>query len=366
MMNNRYVAYQDTHNLMASHIKKTGEPCSFHEALQETISKKMYTTQKNVLKKRMNLSEEEFLNCIAHTQIDINYYNCTNHMYTDSRLIPSDLDVFAIKHLTYKEQVIHPHDCFDIHYVYSGKACLIFEEEVKLLSKGEICIMAPHSKYRIYTEDDESVVMTIYIRNSSFEQLFFDAFTKYDLISIFIRNVLHDSKGLSNYLLFQSENTNDMREIIQNIYIETNYKDSYSNQAVIEHTHLLFITILRNFKLVHSYKIFQNKKNDLFFEIVEYVQKNYQTVSMKELATKFHYNESYLSTLFIKYLGMNFTTIISQFKIDHAKSLLSETILPINEISDIVGYHNVDHFSRTFKKVNRCSPSEYRKKNRRC
>lgn len=87
---------------------------------------------------------------------------------------------------------------------------------------------------------------------------------------------------------------------------------------------------------------------------------------MKELATKFHYNESYLSTLFIKYLGMNFTTIISQFKIDHAKSLLSETILPINEISDIVGYHNVDHFSRTFKKMNRCSPSEYRKKNRRC
>lgn len=361
-MKNYYVYYYHLNKIQASYAKETGELLPFFDALNITIEQKLYTKEKKIPTKRSQLSEEEFLYYIDHSQIDIQYYLNKNRKYTDSSLIPNNLDVFAIKHLIYKEQIIHPHNCFDIHFIYKGEACLIFEDEVKLVSEGEVCIFAPKSKYRIYPDNEDTIIITIYIRNSSFERLFFDAFTEYDLISLFIRNVIYNTKTPTNYLLFKATYLNDIKEIVQNIFIETNYKDNYSNNAAIGHTHLLLITILRNCQFVHSYKSFQNRKNDYFLEIIDYVQNNYQTVTIKDLSIKFHYNESYLSTLFVNYLGMNFSHIITNLKINHAKSLLTETNLTINEISEIVGYNNVDHFSKMFKKLNNFSPSIYRKK----
>ena len=360
-MPKRYIAYGKIHEIMKKNIVDNKLPCSFHDAIKEAINTKSYTIKKYVPDKRTHLSKSEFIHYIYHTQIDIDTFLNSNISHNDSRLIPNDLDVFAIKQLTYKEQIIHPHNCFDIQFVYKGTGVIIFEDEVRLLEEGDICIISPNSKYRVYTENNESIVITIYIRNSSFKSLFFDAFNKDDLISLFIRNVLYNKDQLSNYLLFKSSNANNMKELIQNIYIETNYKDKYSNKCAIGYTHILFITILRDFKFTHSYKTIYNKKNEHFLEIIDYVQKNYQSVTIKDLAIKFHYNESYLSTLFVNYLGMNFRTIISNLKISQAKSLLEETKLSINEISDIVGYNNADNFSKMFKKATHLSPLNYRK-----
>lgn len=358
----RYIEYGDINRIMKESIIKNNKPLSFHDAINQAVLQKKYSSSKNKVLKRTNLTEDEFIDCIYKGQIYISTSSTTN---SDSHLIPDDLDVFSVKQLTYMEQTIHPHNCFDIQFIYKGMACMLFEDEVKLLEEGDICIVSPNSRYRLYSEDDNSIIITIYIRNSSFESLFFDSFNDDDLISLFIRNVLYNNDHQSNYLLFNStNNTDEIKELIQKIYIEVQYKDKYSNKCVINYTHILFITILRDFNFSHSYNTVLNKKNEQFIEIINYVQKNYQTVSIKDLSLKFHYNESYLSTLFVNYLGTNFTTIISNLKINNAKILLKETQLSINEISDIVGYNNVDNFSKMFKKHTSLSPSYYRKKHK--
>lgn len=49
-------------------------------------------------------------------------------------------------------------------------------------------------------------------------------------------------------------------------------------------------------------------------------------------------------------------------KMRHALDFLANTEKTIEEIGIEVGYNSTDHFSRSFKQYNHCSPSEFRKK----
>ena len=46
---------------------------------------------------------------------------------------------------------------------------------------------------------------------------------------------------------------------------------------------------------------------------------------------------------------------------EDAKSYLINTNLPIEKISEYVGYNSVEHFSRMFKRYYKKSPQQYRK-----
>ena len=94
--------------------------------------------------------------------------------------------------------------------------------------------------------------------------------------------------------------------------------------------------------------------------IMRYIQNHYQTVTLRELAQQFHYNETYLSTLIRKNAGMSFSTLLNKLKTGRAKNYLETSAMSIQDISEAVGYSSADHFSRTFKKFYHCSPRDYR------
>ena len=55
------------------------------------------------------------------------------------------------------------------------------------------------------------------------------------------------------------------------------------------------------------------------------------------------------------------STYVDHIRIEHAKKLISENKLKVYEISEQVGYKNVDYFHKKFKKYVGVSPAEYRK-----
>ena len=61
------------------------------------------------------------------------------------------------------------------------------------------------------------------------------------------------------------------------------------------------------------------------------------------------------------YMGMSFTDIVRGIKMTRAEEYLTSSNLRIHEISALVGYDSVDHFSRTFKATHNMSPQTYRR-----
>jgi two-component system response regulator YesN len=85
-----------------------------------------------------------------------------------------------------------------------------------------------------------------------------------------------------------------------------------------------------------------------------------RSLSLERVAEQVHLNPSYLSTIFKKETGQNFSDYLISCRINEAKRLLRESNLKIAEISSSVGYTDKRHFSRVFTKTVGIKASAYR------
>lgn len=100
-------------------------------------------------------------------------------------------------------------------------------------------------------------------------------------------------------------------------------------------------------------------------DIIHYIEHNYMNnIKLENIAPLFGYNSSYLGKIFTKKVGEGFNVFIDKVRIKHSKELLVETELKVYEISEKVGYRNVDYFHTKFKKYVDQSPAEYRKQHK--
>lgn len=96
----------------------------------------------------------------------------------------------------------------------------------------------------------------------------------------------------------------------------------------------------------------------------QYIRKNYASpeLSLEEVSSHVEVSRTHLSAQFKKEAGMTFRDYITRTRVDSARKLLEETNLRVYEICELVGYANVEHFSRIFKKTSGYSPNRYHKK----
>lgn len=86
-----------------------------------------------------------------------------------------------------------------------------------------------------------------------------------------------------------------------------------------------------------------------------------EKVSLNDLAEHFFINKSYLARIFKETYGTTINSYILAQRITKAKQYLRFTAMSVEEIGDAVGIHDVNYFSRSFRKVEGISPTEYRK-----
>ena len=96
-------------------------------------------------------------------------------------------------------------------------------------------------------------------------------------------------------------------------------------------------------------------------DVKKYIDQNYpKKLTLNMAADQVHINSSYLSRLFNEVEGIGFSDYLCRVRIDRAKQLLQDYHLKIYEVSDAVGYQDVKHFLKVFKKQTGMTPSEYR------
>lgn len=97
--------------------------------------------------------------------------------------------------------------------------------------------------------------------------------------------------------------------------------------------------------------------------IKEYVKENYMNeISFLDLAKVCHVSRSHLSALFKKEVGCSFPEYLVNFRIHKAAKLLKEENLRVSEVAELVGYQDVAHFSKIFKKYMGVSPKTVKHK----
>lgn len=91
-----------------------------------------------------------------------------------------------------------------------------------------------------------------------------------------------------------------------------------------------------------------------------YIQSNYQTVTLEDMAIHFHLSEPYVSKYIKEKSGKTFGELVQSIRMKKARSLLRNSNMIVENISYTIGYQNVEHFIRLFKKRYEMTPIQYR------
>lgn len=101
--------------------------------------------------------------------------------------------------------------------------------------------------------------------------------------------------------------------------------------------------------------------NFIIKNALAYMEENYnKKITLMDVAEHVFVSQWHLSKLIARNTNTNFSEILNGMRIKKAKELLANPGLRIWEISEMVGFGDVSHFSRIFKKNENISANEYR------
>jgi len=96
---------------------------------------------------------------------------------------------------------------------------------------------------------------------------------------------------------------------------------------------------------------------------LQYMEENYKNkITLNDVAENTYVSQWHLSKLLNKHTGKSFSDLLNQIRISQAKLLLMDPSLRVSDVAEMVGFLDVAHFSRVFKKQAGMSANEFRNK----
>lgn len=97
---------------------------------------------------------------------------------------------------------------------------------------------------------------------------------------------------------------------------------------------------------------------------LDYINAHYSDseLTLREIARALFVHENYLSRLFKSSMNVSFREYLTQKRIETSVSLMDQGYRSIRKIAELVGYSDALYFSKSFKKLNSCSPREHLRK----
>ena len=367
-MERKYIAYGKIQSIACSFYHKHQERITFTRILKYLIEHDMMADHAefpHVSWQRM-LTLEEFRNYIDQIPVEATTIvsNPNLQKISEDFSIPLSRDVIGYSPSAFIDDKRHLHNYFEIVYIYQGSASLEIDHKCHLMNAGEVCIISPDTLHNCLVDTNDSLVISLMTRKSTFDHIFGSLLINEDLLAMFFRNTLYNS-GRSKYLFFKTpENDPEIKRLIQRIMVESHSLQKYANAYVNCLVQEFFYILLREYSntiLYYGLDDYSTSQHQ-FPMILAYVQNNYSTVTLKSVADFFNYTESYLSKLFKKNMYANFNQVIQNLKMEKARELLLNTDFSVAEITEEIGYESPDYFTRRFKKLYGVTPTEFRKR----
>lgn len=251
--------------------------------------------------------------------------------------------------------------------------CLSYEEAKTLIKRRFFCIQGQHTLgyeelpsmtvHSLVISDEKlhayCEALTNYVQANNRKQAAATFFSLEQYLNSVDSPIESIRLFLTDLLLQLKANINKAYNISQGLFP--------SNSAIIDYIsscHYLYEIILYISGQVKSVMDSSDStsRDSVLDDILYYIDNNYQNnLKLETIAPLFGYNSAYLGKLFTKTIGENFNSYVDHRRIEHSKRLLSQKNIKVYEVSERVGYKNVDYFHKKFKKYVGISPAEYRK-----
>lgn len=82
--------------------------------------------------------------------------------------------------------------------------------------------------------------------------------------------------------------------------------------------------------------------------------------TVEDIVANSNFSHTHLLRMFKQYMGMTLREYLTKLKMEKARNMLMHSKMSINQISEVLGYSDSPHFTRTFKRLYNMSPIQFR------
>jgi AraC-like DNA-binding protein len=247
----------------------------------------------------------------------------------------------------------HFHDIYEIYYLVSGERNYLIGDRTYRISTGDLVFISP---YELHRATNTSVPY-----NDSIVINFSKTFLGDD--RVWIEDELSPFASGRHVLSLPLPVRTRVEEIFRTMELE--YRErNIAFEGVIRAAlaELLIVGIRHNRAASDKTNEYDDPHHQKISEIVRFINDNYgRPITLDALSARFYISPYHLSRLFKKMTGFTYVEYVATVRIYAAQKLLRETKWKVQRIMEHVGFQNLAHFGKVFKKTSGCTPLQYRK-----
>ena len=276
------------------------------------------------------------------------------------KLMPAGTQICARMHSRFGAYPNHNHNFIELVYMCKGKTVHIINGKSRIkLCEGDLLFISQHAYHSIERADFNDIALNLFILPQLLDHALNVIKTDNPMYS-FLFSCLSNTMNTYPVLIFNTHDVLHVQNLMENIlWYLTSVPNS--NLQMVEQTLTLLIVELQN----HVESLVQLMPDDydgaLVLLTIRYIEKNYATATLNEIASQLNQPIYRLSRLIHAGTGNTFSTLLLNTRMRKAAAMLTETNMSIQSVISAVGYSNASFFYECFKKKTGMTPAEYRK-----
>lgn len=202
--------------------------------------------------------------------------------------------------------------------------------------------------------------------NPAFQKTFFQKKVNYDFSDLNwftgIEFVLNSKQLHQKTILKRNGEIKKAKSIIKLLLQEFGNDDYRDNRNISSLMVLLLNITIRNI-LSNNTETVKDYRNPKIQNILNHIHLNIcdnKELTVAKLAEKFHISKNYFSEYFLSETGIKLKQYTLRYKVKSAQNKLNYTNLNLSQIAFDLGFSDLSHFNKTYKKIMGIYPREER------
>jgi AraC-like DNA-binding protein len=269
----------------------------------------------------------------------------------------NDSYITVTKQSRYSYMPAHTHSFLELNYQFMGESTQILNGHSYTLKPGQLLLMDQDliQKYGYMKKDD--LLVNILIDTSSIPSSFIATISNDSVLGSFLYNANNPSKNHENFLIYDLNMKIEDKQIWEQLifYSLTNVHPFKTREFLLGAAlSCLPNPIVKNLNIV-------NESANSISQIINYIDSHYQTINLMTTSQHFGYNQNYLGNKIKSYTGFSFKELLDRKRLLISESLLLDTNLSVDEISNLIGYQSSSSLFRLFSNNLQTTPNNFRK-----
>ncbi len=274
-------------------------------------------------------------------------------------VIGSRQPIAVTSHTRFVDIPLHSHSYVEIMYVCEGSVKHFIEGEDLTLKKGSLLLMNRHIKHSITASGKNDIAVNFILSNDFLSANGGRLRSSSSLTDLAENN--GSEIGRPRFLVFNVENIPYVENLIENL-IRSYLFDKDVPHIILSETMSLILRYLSMYPetLADGFSSGEGE-GSIKAAISDYIQTNYRSASLAELAEQLGLTLPYASKLIKQLYGASFRELVKEKRFSEAEQLLLSSNVSIQEISEAVGYENNSFFHKMFKEQYGMTPAKWKK-----